>query len=74
MTTPVGLHRLPQNGQSRDPKDLKKIVQVLEQETNTRVSTKTIKRFIKKTVMSGNAFANRPRQRLLPRSMNAAKS
>jgi transposase len=56
------------------PKDLKKIVQVLEQETNTRVSTKTIKRFIKKTVMSGHAFANRPRQRLIPRSMNAAKS
>ena len=32
----------------QDPKDVKKIVQVLEQETNTRVSTKTIKRFIKK--------------------------
>jgi hypothetical protein len=32
------------------PKDLKKIVQALEQETTKRVSTKTIKRLIKKTL------------------------
>ena len=36
------------------PKDVKKVVQALEQETTKRVSTKTIKRFIKKTAMSGN--------------------
>jgi transposase len=32
------------------PKDLKKVVQALEQETTKRVSTKTITRFIKKTL------------------------
>jgi len=32
------------------PKDLKKVVQALAQETAKRVSTKTIKRFIKKTL------------------------
>jgi transposase len=32
------------------PKDLKKVVQALEQETAKRVSTKTIKRLIKKTL------------------------
>jgi transposase len=33
---------------SQYPKDIKKVVQALEQETTKRVSTKTIKRFIKK--------------------------
>jgi transposase len=32
------------------PKDLKRVVHQLEQESHTRVSTKTIKRFIKKTL------------------------
>ena len=32
------------------PKDLQKVVQALEQETTKRVSTKTIKRLIKKTL------------------------
>ena len=32
------------------PKDLKRVVHQLEQETHTRVSTKTLKRFIKKTL------------------------
>jgi len=32
------------------PKDLKRVVQAVEQETTKRVSTKTIKRFIKKTL------------------------
>jgi len=36
------------------PKDVKKVVQALEQETTKRVSTKTIKRLIKKTALSGN--------------------
>ena len=34
---------------SQYPKDIKKVVQAWEQETTKRVSTKTIKRFIKKT-------------------------
>ena len=31
------------------PKDVKKVVEAMEQETGKRVSTKTIKRFIKKS-------------------------
>jgi transposase len=37
------------------PQDMKKVVHLLEQETSKRVSTKTLKRLLKKTVMSGNA-------------------
>jgi|SRR5215510_5526462 len=43
------------------PKDLKKVVQALEQETAKRVSTKTIKRFIKKTLCL-ETDQERPRQ------------
>ena len=39
------------------PKDMKKVVHLLEQETSKRVSTKTLKRLLKKTVMSGNALS-----------------
>ena len=35
----------------QSPKDLKQVVQKLEQDTTKRVSTKTIKRFIKKRVL-----------------------
>ena len=37
------------------PREVKKVVHLLEQETSKRVSTKTIKRLIKKTAMSGSA-------------------
>jgi transposase len=36
------------------PQDMKKVVHLLEQETSKRVSTRTIKRLLKKIVMSGN--------------------
>jgi transposase len=36
------------------PQDMKKVVHLLEQETSKRVSTKTIKRLLKKIVISGN--------------------
>jgi len=36
------------------PRDVKKVVYLLEQETSKRVSTKTIKRLLKKTAMSGS--------------------
>ena len=55
------------------PKDLKRVVDQLEQETTKRVSTKTIKRFLKKNAMSGNGFDNHPRHPLSHRSMSAAK-
>jgi transposase len=55
------------------PKDLKKVVQALEQETTKRVSTKTIKRFIKKTAMSGNGSGNHQPKRLIHTSTSGAK-
>jgi transposase len=55
------------------PKDLKRVVYQLEQETTKRISTKTLKRFLKKNVMSGNGFDNHPRNPLIHRSMSAAK-
>ena len=55
------------------PKDLKKVVQALEQETPKRVSTKTIKRFIKKNAMSGNGSRNLLPKRLIHTSMSGAK-
>src|SRR5712664_2044559 len=55
------------------PKDLKKVVHQLEQETRKRVSTKTIKRLIKKTATSGNGFAKLPPNRLILTSMNVVK-
>ncbi len=55
------------------PKDLKKVVHQLEQETRKRVSTKTIKRLIKKTASSGSGFAKLPPNRLILTSMNVVK-
>jgi transposase len=52
------------------PKDFKHVVHQLEQETGKRVSTKTIKRLIKKTATSGNGFATSPPNRLILTSMN----
>jgi transposase len=37
------------------PRDIRKVVYLVEQATSKRVSTKTIKRLVKKTVMSGSA-------------------
>jgi transposase len=58
---------------SQYPKDIKKVVQALEQETTKRVSTKTIKRFIKKTAMSGNGSGKHPPKRLILTNTNAVK-
>jgi len=55
------------------PKDVKKVVQVLEQETTKRVSTKTIKRLIKKTAMSGNGSGNHQPKRRIPTNTSAVK-
>jgi len=52
---------------------LKKVVQALEQETAKRVSTKTIKRLIKKTAMSGNGSGKPPPKRLIHASTSVAK-
>jgi transposase len=55
------------------PKDLKKVVQALEQETAKRVSTKTIKRLIKKTLCLENGSGNHPPKRLIHTSTSGAK-
>ena len=65
-------HKVQQDLQQY-PKDLQRVVYQLEQETTKRVSTKTIKRFLKKTAMSGNGFDNHLRNHLIHRSMSAAK-
>jgi len=54
------------------PKDLKQVVQALEQETTKRVSTKTIKRLIKKNAMSGNGSGKDQPKRLIHTSMSEA--
>ena len=55
------------------PQDMKKVVYLLEQETSKRVSTKTIKRLLKKTVISGNGLSMHQRNARILRSMSAAK-
>jgi transposase len=55
------------------PQDIKKVVHLLEQETSKHVSTKTIKRLLKKTAMSGNALSRRQRRPQLLRSTSEAK-
>jgi transposase len=58
---------------AQHPQNMKKVVHLIEQETSKRLSTKTIKRLLKKTAMSGNAFnASQRRPRIL-RSMREVK-
>jgi transposase len=55
------------------PKELKRVVQRLEQDTNKRVSPKTIKRLIKKNATDGNGCAQpRPNPRSL-KNINVRK-
>jgi len=55
------------------PSDVKKVVYLLEQETSKRVSTKPIKRLLKKTVISGNASRKLLRKVLIPNNMRGVK-
>ena len=55
------------------PQDMKKVVYLLEQETSKRVSTKTIKRLLKKTAISGNVLSARQRRAQPLRSTNGVK-
>jgi transposase len=54
------------------PQNLKKVVHVLEQETNKRVSTKTIKRFIKKNVLPGKGSESPQRNTQIRKNMREA--
>jgi len=53
------------------PRDIRKVVHLLEQDTSKRVSTKTIKRLVKKTAMSGSA-SKRPLRNILIHSNTSA--
>jgi transposase len=55
------------------PRDIKKVVHLLEQDTSKRVSTKTIKRLVKKTVMSGSGSKRHQRKVLIHSNMRAVK-
>jgi transposase len=55
------------------PRDIRKVVHLLEQDTSKRVSTKTIKRLVKKTAMSGSASKRLPRKALIHSNTSAGK-
>src|SRR5499433_4372162 len=55
------------------PRDIRKVVYLLEQETSKRVSTKTIKRLVKKTAMSGSVSKRLPRKVLIHNNMSGVK-
>jgi transposase len=55
------------------PRDVKKVVHIIEQETSKRVSTKTITRLVKKTAMSGNGSKKLRRKSLIHNNTSGAK-
>src|SRR5438552_5954367 len=55
------------------PRDVKKVVYLIEQETSKRVSTKTIKRLVKKTAMSGSGSKKLQRKVLIHNNTSGAK-
>jgi transposase len=58
---------------AQHPQDMKQVINLIEQETSKRVSTKTIKRLLKKTAMSGSALSVHQRRPRLLSSMSGAK-
>ena len=58
---------------AQHPRDVKKVVYLLEQDTSKRVSTKTIKRLVKKTAMSGRGSKKLQRNVLIHSNMSAVK-
>ena len=65
--------RQAQHYLEQHPRDLKKVVYLVEQETSKRVSTKTIKRLVKKTAMSGNASKSLRRKALMHNNTSGVK-
>jgi transposase len=55
------------------PRDIKKVVYLLEQDTSKHVSTKTIKRLVKKTAMSGSVSKRLQRKALIHSNTSAVK-
>src|SRR5215470_11720029 len=58
---------------AQHPRDIKKVVYLLEQDTSKRVSTKTIKRLVKKTAMSGSVSKRLQRNVLIHGNTSAGK-
>ena len=58
---------------TQHPRDIRKVVYLLEQETSKRVSTKTIKRLVKKTAMSGSVSKRLQRNVLIRSNTSAVK-
>jgi transposase len=55
------------------PRDIRKVVHLLEQDTSKRVSTKTIQRLVKKTAMSGSVSKRLRRNVLIHSKTSAVK-
>jgi transposase len=55
------------------PRDIRKVVHLLEQDTSKRVSTKTIKHLVKKTAMSGSVSKKLQRKALTHSNTSAVK-
>src|SRR5215510_1560953 len=55
------------------PRDIRKVVHLLEQDTSKRVSTKTIKRLVKKIAMSGSVSKRLQRKALIRSNTSAVK-
>lgn len=55
------------------PRDIRKVVHLLEQDTSKRVSTKTIKRLAKKTARSGSVSKRFQRNVLIHSNTSAVK-
>jgi len=55
------------------PRDIRKVVHLLEQDTAKRVRPKTIKRLVKKTAMSGSVSKRLQRKVLIHSNMSAGK-
>lgn len=58
---------------AQHPRDMKKVVYLVAQETSKRVSTKTIKRLVKKPAMSGSASKSLRRNALMHNTTSGVK-
>jgi transposase len=74
-------HKLTEDEQAKaqqyleqPPRDVKKVVHLVEQETTKRVSTKTLQRLIKKSALSGNASKKSPEKRPDPHPYERSKA
>jgi transposase len=56
------------------PQDVKRIIEEMAEETHKRVSTKTMKRYIKKKARSGNGSRRPPKNHLIPSSTDAVSN